>query len=147
MHADRGEGRYEEQDGGCPGRDMPGGAWFFHFLSYNYSPLYFVSFRLLSYCSPFHDVFLLAIQCITDIFLVLFSYRSLLLLGFIPPPPKYLTTNICSFEPYPSRSLCLPTSIPNTKSHCSYPSYGHPFLQHLSRYGTASFLFPRWKGK
>ncbi len=92
--------------------------------------------------------FLLIIQlCITDIFLALFSYRLLLLLGFVPPPPTYLTTNIRSFEPIQHVLLCLPMSIPNTKSHRSYRSYGHPFLQHLSRYGTASFLFPRWKGK
>ena len=33
--------------------------------------------------------------------------------GFVPPPPTYLSTNIRSFEPSPSRPLCLPTSIPN----------------------------------
>ncbi len=42
-----------------------------------------------------------------------FSYRSLPFLGFVPPSPTYLSTNIRSFEPYLPRPLCLPTSIPN----------------------------------
>lgn len=35
------------------------------------------------------------------------------LLGFVRPPPTYLSTNVGSFEPYSSRNLCLPPSIPN----------------------------------